>query len=121
MEDVISNNKNQMLLLSCGSGNMGELANGQFKINQADATKFVQKGLDDLKSIKDLGGLGDKRYGIFEMKNGDYKLCLWGNNADGNLPGVMAGKRYNQIQEPSIKIGKDNNVLITKNFGTLIY
>ncbi|GMM42779.1 Fmp25 protein [Hanseniaspora uvarum] len=121
VEDVTSNNKNQLLLLSCGSGNMGELANGQFKINQADATKFVQKSLDNIKSVKKLGGLNDKRYGIFELSNGDYKLCLWGNNNDGNLPGVMAGKRYNQVQEPNISLKKDKKVLITENFGTLIY
>lgn len=121
VEDVVSNNTNQLMMLSCGSGSMGELANGQFKINQADATKFSQKGLGSIKNVKNIGGINDKRYGIFELKNGEYKLCLWGNNNDGVLPGVMAGKRYNQVQEPNILLNKNSKVLLTKNFGTLIY
>ncbi|SGZ40431.1 uncharacterized protein HGUI_02631 [Hanseniaspora guilliermondii] len=121
VEDVISNTSNQLMMLSCGSGSMGELANGQFKINQADATKFGQKGLANIKDVIKIGGINDKRYGIFEMKNGEYKLCLWGNNNDGGLPGIMAGKRYNQVQEPNVLLNKDSKVLLTKNFGTLIY
>ncbi|CAI8493777.1 unnamed protein product [Hanseniaspora opuntiae] len=121
VEDVVSNNTNQLMMLSCGSGSMGELANGQFKINQADATKFSQKGLGSIKNVINIGGINDKRYGIFELKNGEYKLCLWGNNNDGVLPGVMAGKRYNQVQEPNILLNKNSKVLLTKNFGTLIY
>lgn len=121
VEDVVSNNTNQLMMLSCGSGSMGELANGQFKINQADATKFSQKGLGSIKNVINIGGINDKRYGIFELKNGEYKLCLWGNNNDGVLPGIMAGKRYNQVQEPNILLNKNSKVLLTKNFGTLIY
>lgn len=121
VEDVVSNNTNQLLMLSCGSGSMGELANGQFKINQADATKFSQNGLDSIKNVVKIGGIDDKRYGIFEMKNGEYKLCLWGNNNNGVLPGIMTGKRYNQVQEPNILLNKNSKVLLTKNFGTLIY
>lgn len=121
VEDVVSNNTNQLMMLSCGSGSMGELANGQFKINQADATKFSQKGLGSIKNVINIGGINDKRYGIFELKNGEYKLCLWGNNNDGVLPGILAGKRYNQVQEPNILLNKNSKVLLTKNFGTLIY
>lgn len=121
VEDVVSNNTDQLMMLSCGSGSMGELANGQFKINQADATKFSQKGLGSIKNVIKIGGLNDKRYGIFELKNGEYQLCLWGNNNDGDLPGILAGKRYNQVQEPNILLNKDSKVLLTKNFGTLIY
>ncbi|XBW34822.1 hypothetical protein QEN19_000388 [Hanseniaspora menglaensis] len=119
---VVSDSKNKHLLLACGSGVAGELGNGQFKINQADATKVI--GLSDLKydHIDTVGGNKDKRFAILSQEGRNEKILMfWGNNKNGELPGLMQGKRFNSLQKTQIRLPSNARVLVTENFGSILF
>ncbi|OBA27272.1 hypothetical protein HANVADRAFT_52315 [Hanseniaspora valbyensis NRRL Y-1626] len=118
---LITDSNNKQFILSCGNGMMGELGNAQFKINQADATKLI--GLSELKydTIDQIGGFQDKRFAILKSKSANFKtISFWGNNKNGELPGLLQGKRYNTIQQTDIKLPMNSKVIVTKTYGTII-
>lgn len=117
---LVTDSSNKELVLSCGSGMMGELGNAQFKINQADATKLLGLNEVNFDSVEEIGGYQDKRLAILESKKNPFKyLLLWGNNKNGELPGLLQGKRYNIPQQSNIKLPQDSKVIITQSYGTI--